>query len=94
MDEIRFYRGRYKVKVVTKSVGYVTVEALEEFHDVVDGEKVVVKIGERRIVPAGTLENQVLPPMVKEHAYELNMEKRVKRMVAEEELEEGKGKKR
>jgi hypothetical protein len=31
MDEIRFYKGKFKVKVVTESVGYLTVEALEDF---------------------------------------------------------------
>ncbi len=93
MDEVRFYKGRYRVKVITKSVGYVTIEALEEFHDTVDGKKIVVKIGEQRIVPSDTVENQVLPPMVEEHEYELNMENKVKRMVAEEEKKEAKKKK-
>ncbi len=93
MDEVRFYKGRYRVKVVTKSVGYVTIEALEEFHDVVDDKKTIVKIGEQRIVPADTVENQILPPMVEEHEYELNMEKKVKQMVADEEKKDTKKKK-
>ncbi len=50
-EEVRYYKGKHKVKVVTESAGYWMVEALEEFEDVVDGEKVTVKVGERRIVP-------------------------------------------
>lgn len=92
MDEVKLYNGRYRVKVVTKSVGYVTIEALEEFHDVVDGKEIIVKIGDQRIVPADTVENQILPPMVEEHEYELNMENKVKQMVAEEEKKEAKKK--
>jgi hypothetical protein len=94
MSETRYYKG-YKVKVVTESVGYLTIEALGDFDDVVDGEKVTVKAGERRIVPISDVyKEKTLPPMVKEHAYELEMEKKVKRMVAEEEQKEGKSKKR
>jgi hypothetical protein len=93
MREICYYKGKYKVKVVTESVGYVTVEALEDFEDVVDGEKVAVKRGETRIVPAVDICKRTLPPMVKEHAYELEMEKKLKRRVAEEEKKEGKAKK-
>ena len=94
MSEIRFYKGKHKVKVVTESVGYLTVEALEDFEDVMDSEKITVKKGERRIVPIAEVHKQkTLPPMVKEHAYELDMEKKLKRMVAEEE-EIGKKKKK
>jgi len=86
MSEVRYYKGKHKVKVVTESAGYWMVEALEEFEDVVDGEKVVVKVGERRIVPFNTLhKHEDLPPPVKEHVYELKMEKKLKRLVAEEE---------
>jgi Leu/Phe-tRNA-protein transferase len=86
MSEIRYYRGKHKVKVVTESAGYWIVEAQEDFKDVVDGEKVVVKAGERRIVPVSTVhKRKSLPPMVKEHAYELEMEKKLKRLVAEDE---------
>lgn len=86
MTETQYYRGKYKVKIVTESVGYVTVEALEDFDDIVDGEQVTVKKGETRIVPAVEVCRQKgLAPMVKEHAYELRMEKKLKRMVAEEE---------
>ena len=93
MSEIRFYKGKHKVKVVTESVGYLTVEALEDFEDVVDDEKVTVKVGERRIVPIAEVHKQKsLPPMVKEHAYELDMEKKLKRLVAEEETKQGKKK--
>jgi len=94
MSEVRYYKGIHKVKVVTESVGYWTVEALEDFDDVVDDEKVYVKAGERRIVPSDSVHKQkTLPPMVKEHAYELEMEKKLKRMVAEEEKTENKKKK-
>ena len=86
MNEIRYYKGKFKVKVVTESEGYWIVEALEDFDDEVDGEKVTVKAGERRIVPVDTVhKRKSLPPMVKEHVYELEMEKKLKRMVAEEE---------
>ena len=94
MSEIRYYKGKYKVKVVTESVGYLTVEALEDFDDIVDGEKVTVKVGERRIVPVNTVHKEkALPPMVKEHAYELKMEKKLKQIVAESEKTQGKKKK-
>ena len=93
MSEIRFYKGKHKVKVVTESVGYLTVEALEDFEDVDDDEKVTVKVGERRIVPIAEVHKQKsLPPMVKEHAYELEMEKKLKRLVAEEETKQSKKK--
>ena len=85
-EEVRYYKGKHKVKVVTESAGYWMVEALEEFEDVVDGEKVTVKVGERRIVPFNTLhKHEDLPPPIREHAYELKMEKKLKRLVAEEE---------
>ena len=93
MSEIRYYKGKHRVKVVTESVGYWIVEALEDFEDVVDGEKVMVRAGERRIVPADTVHKEkTLPPMVKEHAYELEMEKKLKRLVAGEEKKENKKK--
>jgi hypothetical protein len=93
MSEIRYYKGKHKVKVVTESAGYWIVEAKEDFEDVVDGEKIVVKAGEKRIVSISSVHKQKsLPPMVKEHAYELDMEKKLKRMVAEEEKKESKPK--
>ena len=85
-EEVRYYKGLHKVKVVTESAGYWMVEALEEFEDEVDGEKVTVKVGKRRIVPSNTVhKRKYLPPPIKEHAYELKMEKKLKRLVAEEE---------
>jgi hypothetical protein len=85
MSEVQYYKGVHKVKVVTKSEGYWIVEALEEFDDDVDGEKVTVKVGERRIVPADTVhKHKYLPPPAKEHAYELQMEKKLKRLVGKE----------
>jgi hypothetical protein len=93
VSEVRYYKGVHKVKVVTESVGYWTVEALEDFDDIEDGEKVKVKKGERKIVPSDSVHKQkTLPPMVKEHAYELEMEKKLKRMVTEEEKKEHKAK--
>jgi len=85
-EEVRYYKGKHEVKVVTKSAGYWIVEAMEEFEDEVDGEKVTVKVGERRIVPSNIVrKRKSLPPPVKEHVYELKMEKKLKRLVAEEE---------
>ena len=88
MSEFYYYKGLYKVKVVTESEGYWIVEALEDFKDCIEGEKVPVKAGERRIVPPNDLvKKDTLPPMVPEHAYELKLEKKVKRMVEEYEKE-------
>jgi len=89
--EIRFYKGKHKVKVLTESKGNWIVEALEPFEDDVQGEKVKVKTGERRIVAPNLLfVREGLPPPVKEHTYELKMEKKLKRYVAEEEKKEAK----
>jgi hypothetical protein len=91
--EIRYYRGLNKVKVVTQSEGYWTVEALEDFEDTVDKHKTTVKMGEQRIVPPNLLFKQrTLAPTVKEHEYELEMEKKLKRMVAKEEKNKPKNK--
>jgi len=85
-EEVRFYKGKFKVKVLTKSRGYWIVEALEPFEDVVNGERVRVRTGERRIVVPNLLfRKKNLPPPVKEHVYELKMEKRLKRLIEEEE---------
>jgi hypothetical protein len=90
MSEAWYYKGVHKVKVVTESEGYWIVEALEEFEDDVDGEKVKVKVGEQRIVPSDTVhKRKYLPTPIKEHAYELKMEKKLKRLVAEEEKKQG-----
>lgn len=79
---VYYYKGLHKVKVVTESEGYLIVEALEEFDDYANGEKVTVKAGERRIVQQSELHKEkVLPPMVPEHVYERQLEKKVKRMV-------------
>jgi len=86
MSEVWYYKGVHKVRVVTESEGYWIVEALEEFEDDVAGEKVKVKVGEQRIVPSETVyKRKYLSPPVKEHAYELKMEKKLKQLVAEEE---------
>jgi hypothetical protein len=88
VSEFSYYKGLYKVKVLTKSEGYWIVEALENFEDCSEGEGIRVKKGEQRIVPPDTLfEQKKLPPMVKEHEYELKMEKKLKRMIAEDEAE-------
>ncbi len=91
MSKYQYYKGKYKIKVVTESVGYVTVEALEDFEDIVDGEKVIVRKGETRVVPnVEVCRQKGLAPMVTEHAYELRMEKKLKKIVSEEEKKERK----
>jgi len=86
VSEFSYYKGLYKVKVLTKSEGYWIVEALENFEDCSEGEAITVKKGEQRIVSEDTLFKQkTLPPIVREHQYELNMEKKLKRMIAEDE---------
>jgi len=85
-DEVRFYKGKFMVKVLTKSHGYWIVEALKPFEDLVRGEKVHVKAGEKRIVvPSLLFKRESLPPPVKEHVYELKMEKKLKRFIEEKE---------
>ena len=85
-NEIRYYKGKHKVKVLTKSQGNWIVEALEPFEDVVRGEKVSVKVGDKRIVAPNLLfRMKSLPLPVKEHVYELKMEKKLKRLIAEKE---------
>jgi hypothetical protein len=82
MDKEFYYRGLYKVKVLTESEGYWIVQAEENFSDTVDGEKIDVKIGETRIVERKDLhDHKILAPTIPEHAYELKMEKKVKKMV-------------
>jgi hypothetical protein len=90
MGEVWYYKGVHKVKVVTESAGYWIVEALEEFEDEVDGEKVTVKVGEQRIVSSDTVhKRKYLPLPIKEHAYELKMEKKLKKLISEEEKKQG-----
>jgi hypothetical protein len=92
-EEIRYYKGRHKVRIMTKSRGHWIVEALEPFEDIVNQEKVSVKTGERRIVaPNLLLTRKGLPPPVKEHAYELKMEKKLKKLIEREEEEKTKSK--
>ena len=91
MSDVWFYKGVHKVKVVTESEGYWIVEALEEFDDDVGGEKVTVKVSEQRIVPSDAVhKRKYLAPPIKEHSYELKMEKKLKRLIAEEEKKHGK----
>jgi hypothetical protein len=61
VSEIYYYKGLHKVKVVTESEGYWIVEALEDFKDCLEGEKVPVKAGERRIVQPEDLKKDALP---------------------------------
>jgi hypothetical protein len=82
LGQIVFYKGLHKVKVVTESEGYWIVEALEGFEDFLDGKKVTVAVGERRIVqPTDLHKRKVLSPPVPEHVYERNLEKKVKQMI-------------
>ena len=84
MSDFLYYKGLYRVKAITKSEGYWIVEALEDFDDFVDGGRVTVKVGERRIVtPTELHDKKVLAPPIPEHVYERRLEKKVKRMVDE-----------
>lgn len=79
-----FYRGLYKVKLLTKSEGYWIVEAQEDFEDQQDDKRVQVKAGEQRIVqPTELHKKKVLAPPVPEHSYERGLEKKLKRIVKE-----------
>jgi len=93
MSEVWYYKGVHKVKVVTESEGYWIIEALEKFEDDVQGKRVTVKVGEQRIVPVDTLhKRKYLAPPINEHAYELKMEKKLKRLIAEEEKKQNENK--
>jgi hypothetical protein len=86
-----YYKGLYKVNVVTESEGYWIVEALEDFKDCIEGEEVLVKAGEKRIVqPNELVKKNSMPPLITEHAYELQLEKKVKQMVKKYEKEKAK----
>lgn len=88
-SEVRYYKGKHKVRVLTESRGNWIVEALETFEDVINGEKIKVKKGERRIVaPNLLLKREALPPPAREHVYELEMEKKIKHLVQEKEKED------
>jgi len=87
-DEIRFYKGKHRVKVLTQSKGNWIVEALESFDDIVNGKNVNVSIGQQRIVaPNLLLKRKGLAPLVKEHTYELKMEKKLKHLIEKQEKE-------
>lgn len=83
-EEIRYYKGKHKVKVVTQSEGYWIIEAMEQFEDTLDGEKVTVQIGEKRIVPPSSVHKNKTYPMVQEHTYERRMEKKLKHLISKE----------
>ena len=84
--DMRYYKGKYKVKVLSESKGSWIVEALESFEDDIQGTKTKVKAGERRIVAPNLLfKKEDLPPPIKEHVYELKMEKKLKHLIDEEE---------
>ena len=88
--DVRYYKGKFKVAVLSESEGNYVVEALEGFEDEVYGKVEKVKAGERRIVAPNLLfKRRGLPPVVKEHTYELKMEKKLKKLVEEEEKKEG-----
>jgi hypothetical protein len=85
-EEIRYYKGKYKVIVLSESQGHWVVKALEPFEDEVYGKSVKVKAGEERIVPPSELfKMKGTYPSAKEHVYELKMEKKLKKLVGEEE---------
>ncbi len=85
-EEIRYYKGRHKVKILTKTQGNWIVEALEPFEDIVNDQKIQVKTKERRIVRPNLLYKELgLTPPMKEHTYELKMEKKLKQIVQEKE---------
>lgn len=88
-EEDRFYKGKHKVRILTRSRGNWIVEALEPFEDTVNDQKVRVKTGERRIVAPNLLfKRKGLPPPTREHTYELKMEKKLKHYIEEEEKKE------
>jgi hypothetical protein len=72
--KIYFYKGIHKVKVVTESEGYWIVEALEDFVDCVDGERVSINVGERRLVPPDILNSEMAS--VKEPVFERREERK------------------
>jgi hypothetical protein len=90
MSELYFYKGLYKVKVLTQSEGYWIVEAQEDFEDYLEDKRIAVKVGEQRIVsPSELQKKKVLSPPVPEHVYERQLEKKVKRMVEEYDQKNG-----
>ncbi len=72
MSEFSYYKGLYKVKVLTKSEGYWIIEALENLQDYVNYKKVTVKAGERSIVlPSDLYKKKTLPPPIPEQEFRL-----------------------
>ena len=55
MSEIRYYKGKYKVEILTRSRGHWVVKAHEDFQDVIQGETVNVMAGAERIVAPNLL---------------------------------------
>jgi len=83
-EDIRYYKGKYKVVVLSESRGHWVVKALEPFEDEVYGKTAKVKVGEKRIVsPTELFKMKGVYPTVKEHVYELKMEKNLKKLVKE-----------
>jgi hypothetical protein len=82
MTDCYYYKGLYRVKLLTEAEGYWIVEAEEDFDDYLEGERINVKVGEQRIVqPSELHKKKVLSPPIPEHVYERHLEKQVKRMV-------------
>jgi len=61
MSKFCYYKGLYKVKVLTKSEGYWIIEALEDLQDYMDYKKVTVKLGEKSIVLPTDLHKKKTP---------------------------------
>jgi hypothetical protein len=88
-EDVRYYKGIYKVIVLSESRGHWVVKALEPFEDEIYGKSVKVKAGEERIVPPSELfKMKGTYPSVKEHVYELKMEKKLKKLVEDEKKKE------
>jgi len=76
MSNFCYYKGSYKVKVLTKSDGYWIIEALENFQDYVDYKKVTVKAGERSIVlPTDLYKKKAPQPPIQEQLCHLRLAK-------------------
>jgi hypothetical protein len=88
-EDVRYYKGIYKVVVLSESRGHWVVKALEPFEDEIYGKSVKVKAGEERIVPPSELfKMKGTYPSAKEHVYELKMEKKLKKLVEDEKKKE------
>jgi hypothetical protein len=72
VSEFSYYKGLYKVKVLTKSGGYWIIEALETLQDYVDYKKVTVKAGEKSIVlPSDLYKKKTLQPQIPKQEFRL-----------------------